>query len=397
MKRMKTHSRTYCPMSLGIKRILIALLLLSSIASAAILVSATCEEVEQPYIMVVGDDGLPLMALDNNGDMHVYLDSENIHWEYEGTIYNGSQSSDSFIIMGTDNNPMFKLNKYGLWATGDWYQNMWDVLWWEPDPELDTAGDNNWIYYMHDHWIEASEEHGRIQIGAKFDGDGDVIDADGERNVYLFGEYCEMGRAEGPLIECTPSDPIGARCGGGIKYAQGYVVQEAGCGLIPGCNCIDCYVDYCVGLDYYVQSFASLPTVAMSWGLPYPYLPNSTTDGEFNSILLAGQSFVIFGCSFDPQYPAALYCDGFDKYGFGDWYLPAIDELTQLYDAKGSIDGGFGLASYWSSTANIVEDDGDYYNEFAQSINFALGFINVSKYTPAQLPSHVRCIRKYGD
>jgi len=50
---------------------------------------------------------------------------------------------------------------------------------------------------------------------------------------------------------------------------------------------------------------------------------------------------------------AAGVCDAYVNAGYGDWFLPSLDELTTLYENRALI-GGFassGACTYWSSTS----------------------------------------------
>ena len=61
---------------------------------------------------------------------------------------------------------------------------------------------------------------------------------------------------------------------------------------------------------------------------------------------------------------AASLCKNLSLNGYGDWYLPSLDELNQLYINRDAI-GGFDGLWYWSSTEassttawRIYSDDG---------------------------------------
>ncbi len=71
------------------------------------------------------------------------------------------------------------------------------------------------------------------------------------------------------------------------------------------------------------------------------------------------------------EHPAAAMCRDY-RYEFeGDWFLPSLDELNQMYLHKAII-GGFDTAFYWSST------DADNFNSWVQSFRFG-GQIEYSK------------------
>jgi hypothetical protein len=80
---------------------------------------------------------------------------------------------------------------------------------------------------------------------------------------------------------------------------------------------------------------------------------NSSWDGLYNSNAITGQAGHVSS--------AAKYCLDFTNEGFDDWYLPAIDQLNLLYNARYEINktlAGDGnpateilwQATYWSST-----------------------------------------------
>jgi hypothetical protein len=97
---------------------------------------------------------------------------------------------------------------------------------------------------------------------------------------------------------------------------------------------------------------------------------------------------IIAGCA-DPGIASSL-CDTLTLNGYTDWYLPAVDELWEMFTQRASI-GGFVTNLYWSSTefwsiddssgegAWIVWFDGDGLSGWTSKA----GFLNV------------RCIRKF--
>lgn len=87
---------------------------------------------------------------------------------------------------------------------------------------------------------------------------------------------------------------------------------------------------------------ASSDTGSFVWGsLAITRSTNSSTNGQGNTAVLAA-----YGAS---AHPAASACANLTLGGFDDWYLPAIDELDQLYQSQLLI-GGFSTSHYWSST-----------------------------------------------
>jgi hypothetical protein len=97
--------------------------------------------------------------------------------------------------------------------------------------------------------------------------------------------------------------------------------------------------------------------------------------GNFNtSLIIASQG---------PGTYAASTCVSLTLGGYGDWYLPSIDELNKLYLSRTLI-GGFSGNDYWSST------EGGIYA--AQEENFTDGTQNSYGKTGAL---YVRAIRAF--
>lgn len=94
----------------------------------------------------------------------------------------------------------------------------------------------------------------------------------------------------------------------------------------------------------------------INWGANSAFVTAalSNTDGAANTNALDGAVDV------GAPYPAAQLCADLTAYGSSDWYLPARDELTVLYNNQGAI-GGFdtGGEMYWSSTESTTLDPGE--------------------------------------
>ncbi len=92
---------------------------------------------------------------------------------------------------------------------------------------------------------------------------------------------------------------------------------------------------------------------------------------------------------------AALLCKNYTGGGFSDWYLPAIWELQQVYDASMIINrvigGTTGMqfnARYWSST--------EYDISTAWSVNFLYGFGSAGTNNDKKVKLYsVRAVRRY--
>jgi hypothetical protein len=97
-----------------------------------------------------------------------------------------------------------------------------------------------------------------------------------------------------------------------------------------------------VGPGALIAATSDAPNGGYVWGsAPTTRFSNSSTDGSLNTSALAS-----FGQS---AHPAAFYCASLVASGYDDWYLPARNELDQMYQARNSLAGlypGF----FWSST-----------------------------------------------
>ena len=85
------------------------------------------------------------------------------------------------------------------------------------------------------------------------------------------------------------------------------------------------------------------------------------------------------------EHPAAAMCRDYRNEFEGDWFLPSMDELNQMYLQKAII-GGFDTAFYWSST------EVDNFNSWVQSFRFG-GQIAYSKISAFSI--RVRPIRAF--
>lgn len=114
----------------------------------------------------------------------------------------------------------------------------------------------------------------------------------------------------------------------------------------------------------------------------------STWDGLSNSNAIVGQSGFTNG--------AAKLCLDLVSLGKDDWYLPAIDELSLLWQNRFNVNntissiGGATIVSqntYWSSTENMTS-----IGSFAYAINFLT--IASGNFSKTEL-NYVRAIRKF--
>lgn len=108
----------------------------------------------------------------------------------------------------------------------------------------------------------------------------------------------------------------------------------------------------------------------------------SAMDGQTNTAAILLQSATA---------PAALLCRNYAGGGFNDWYLPAIWELKECFNAGyivfnvlGSVNG-FKFAFYWSSTENNATQ--------AWYFNFPLGIM--ASDAPKGNNGYVRAVRRF--
>ncbi|MCX6303670.1 MAG: hypothetical protein NT040_01755 [Bacteroidetes bacterium] len=85
------------------------------------------------------------------------------------------------------------------------------------------------------------------------------------------------------------------------------------------------------------------------------------------------------------EVPVACLCDTLTSGGYQDWYLPAINELKEMYD-KQKLIGGFAAMNYCSSTEST--------NVKCWSIHFMPNRKIIFEGLKSEL-YYVRCIRKF--
>lgn len=111
---------------------------------------------------------------------------------------------------------------------------------------------------------------------------------------------------------------------------------------------------------------------------------NNDIDPDSNSDGIANVQNITVPIS---DLPAIELCNNLELHGRDDWFLPAIDELTQLYDNRTSIDtsasGAFGSGQFISSS------------EWSASGVFVfLFFDGYSTVLDKDNNYHVRCVRR---
>jgi hypothetical protein len=99
---------------------------------------------------------------------------------------------------------------------------------------------------------------------------------------------------------------------------------------------------------------------------------------------------IVAGCNEATNLVAAKIADAYSLYGFDDWYLPSIDELSLLYDQRVAV-GNFN-GDYWSSTEDLSD------SALAMSLDFGNDPPNSPQFTlrtGSGFPMKVRPIRSF--
>ena len=98
----------------------------------------------------------------------------------------------------------------------------------------------------------------------------------------------------------------------------------------------------------------------------------------------ANTALIVAGCATSGI--SARICDELSLNGYSDWFLPSLDELTEMYtelDQNGF--GNFSTHSYWSSTQSSATQ--------AYTIDFTNG--NSNGHNKSQTNRHTRAMRRF--
>lgn len=182
---------------------------------------------------------------------------------------------------------------------------------------------------------------------------------------------CDCAAQNKPCCgRCLPGD----NCGGGYLFAKNFPVGVSKYDLVvtPG-NCNAANPTVCNG---------SIDTLFRTWaasnGTNEPADDNN--DGYLNTVNLVSDT--------PPSNPAAQYCFDMDQSGFDDWYLPAKNEMAEIFNQRTQAGLNTTLAAnayYWSS--NEVSSNNAYARYFNNTT-----FANSLK---ASSSFRVRCIRRF--
>ncbi|MFH2143500.1 MAG: DUF1566 domain-containing protein [Bacteroidota bacterium] len=118
-------------------------------------------------------------------------------------------------------------------------------------------------------------------------------------------------------------------------------------------------------------------STGVEWGCYGTSIPGavSLTDGATNT------TAIVAGCATRPI--AASICDTLTLNCFTDWFLPAKDQLNQLYLQK-TLVGGFSSNGYWSSS------EYDATSAWVQFFGYGGQYFNDKNYA-----NYVRCVRSF--
>ena len=194
---------------------------------------------------------------------------------------------------------------------------------------------------------------------------------DGAPPTALVQDTCE-----GAVPNCT--DSVGSVCLDGTVYAGKVNTIEIFTTLA---DVSDAGITWNDGTTNYQTRYAGMDP-----------LPNSLSDGEYNSYIINNwtDGTWSWGTIEDSPYYAAKACEDLNTasyLGYTDWYLPSREELRLLYDGQDDI-GGFTSTYYWSSS----ECDWDE----ARYINFSSGTTSScqgSSLSKKNMAWRVRCVR----
>lgn len=175
---------------------------------------------------------------------------------------------------------------------------------------------------------------------------------------------CDTGNCSDINIECGDACVEGSICGGGIVIddANNIVVAPSGCSEGG---------DTCDGV--------SEDSVVRQWNV-------NSTDSAAEDEDDGRTNMQILNPLVNTDYQAAAYCASM-TYGGYSWYLPAKNELDDIYATKVAAGlSGFIEADYWSST----DDRGTVDSVWSQQM--ASGSAGVIKKNNS---FNVRCVRRY--
>jgi hypothetical protein len=203
-----------------------------------------------------------------------------------------------------------------------------------------------------------------------------------------FALYAANGPA-GPQGPAGPAGPAGAAGPQGPAGSGGFthwVGESFGGGVV-----FHVYKDALGEEHGLIVSLNNVGNVA-SWGFDGIDLQgcSSTWDGNTNTL-------AIISAATSYQWLAAQICDSYEGGGFNDWYLPAIDELVLLFNARFQVHKTLGQIS----NSDVLKDSiGEYYwssteinSSQVKTFDFYSGHIQFT--TKMYGLHHIRAIRSF--
>ena len=130
----------------------------------------------------------------------------------------------------------------------------------------------------------------------------------------------------------------------------------------------------------YISAAADQSTNA-PWGCQ-----GTNISGTLNAVGTGSANTALIVASCATSGISARICDQLTLNGYSDWFLPSLDELSQMYtqlDANGF--GNFANQSYWSSTQSSATQ--------AYTIDFNNG--NTNAHQKSQTNRHTRAMRRF--
>ncbi len=149
-------------------------------------------------------------------------------------------------------------------------------------------------------------------------------------NCSPYGPYSYDGGSWVAMFQTTTVSPITYTVG---QAAQGGIVF---------------WIDPASGGQHGLVAATSDVSSLYGWGLSttgFVCVPSKGMYAGYENTTFISQAFKEY------LWVGARNCKAYNGGGYGDWYLPSIDELAALYTTRNLI-GGFVNANYWSSTEN---------------------------------------------
>jgi hypothetical protein len=185
--------------------------------------------------------------------------------------------------------------------------------------------------------------------------------------------------ASAPLLAdeepCAHEPAIGTKCLSGTLYAgkyngQNYMTTPGGCSYNTN--------PICDGKMDQISKFWG--TFGVLTGI------NNESDGSQNTTQL-----LRYGDA-----AAAAYCALMDFGGYSDWYLPAINELSFIFQNRRVL-GGFNsdLVFYWSSTELVWPSAPKAEKEMAKVVWVSGGSVGKVTNDPKNILGGIRCVRTF--